>query len=697
MSTMRVGGLASGMDIDGIVEKLMMAERMPMDKLEQQKQIYEWQRDAYRDVNKKMTTFDTYIADNFILKSLNMKTATSSNSDLVEVVATSAASGTLSIEGVSQLAKAARGVGDVQVNATGATKLSTLGITGTSVSLKAIQVNGELAAKATDITFDENTTVSEFISKINGSDAGVTAIFENGRLSITAKNTGDYKAGAEVQVVSGADVFGKLGFGSLVGKSTGILAEGGTNARFELNGITTERTTNSFAMSGYNVTLKSTFNEVATHNKFQSAENTQFNLARTNLTNLINNLATTYSLTITNPVENEEQLKDNLDAVKTGINNKIIEHESSVETAEKDLKESRDIVIGSSTAGEMFDKLSPEAKDILSAKDNYNELSSPEQQALFGNDAAIFEKLKNVQLQNVAKDAANTKLTNAQAAMTDLAAAETSYNEAKISKDQVGPAPTDKVPASPVTMTATTNVAEIITKVKEFVTTYNGFIKDLTDKTRESKYREYKPLTALQKKEMKEKEIELWEDRSKSGLLRNDSIITSGLSSMRSLVYQTNHGVTNQKYNALYTIGIGTSKDYNSGGILEIDEAKLRKALEEDPDAVVQLLTMDGEKSATITKADGTTVQGNTRGFMRKIRDEMDAIEQKIDGRAGRGSMTETQYTLGKHLRNVNKSLDAWQDKLKAIESRYWKQFGAMESMINKANSQSASLMSQYY
>ena len=82
---------------------------------------------------------------------------------------------------------------------------------------------------------------------------------------------------------------------------------------------------------------------------------------------------------------------------------------------------------------------------------------------------------------------------------------------------------------------------------------------------------------------------------------------------------------------------------------------------------------------------------------MRKIRDELDVIEKKIDERAGRGSMAETQYTLGKYLRNVNQRLDAWKDKLTAIEDRYWKQFGAMEAMINKANSQSASLMSQYY
>lgn len=508
MSTMRIGGLASGMDIDSIVEKLMVAERMPMDKLEQQKQIYEWQRDAYRDVNKKMTTLDTYIADNFILKSLNTKTATSSNSDLVSAVATGAASGSLSIEKVTQLAEAARGLGDKVPGLTGDTKLSTLFASGTmptTFTLRAIDTQGKLGEEVS-IGIDENTTVSEFITKINGSNAGVSALFENGQLSLTAKNTGKEVNGDDAMTTdtNGSKLFAKLGLNDFVTKQ-------GQNAVFQVNGIETERTTNAFSINGYNVTLKAKFSE------------------------------------------------------------------------------------------------------------------------------------------------------------------------------------------NPVTMSASTNVDEIMTKVKEFVSTYNGFIKDLTDQTKQPKYRDYKPLTELQKKEMDTKDIENWETRAKSGLLKNDSILTSGLSSLRGLVYQTNHAVTNQKYNALYTIGIGTSKDYNSGGTLEIDETKLRKALEEDPDAVVQLLTMSGEKSATVTKADGTTVQSDTRGFMRKIRDEMDAIEKKIDERAGRGSMTETQYTLGKYLRNVNQSLDAWKDKLIKIEDRYWKQFGAMESMINKANSQSASLMSQYY
>ncbi|MFP3427583.1 flagellar filament capping protein FliD, partial [Pseudoalteromonas sp. SIMBA_162] len=68
----------------------------------------------------------------------------------------------------------------------------------------------------------------------------------------------------------------------------------------------------------------------------------------------------------------------------------------------------------------------------------------------------------------------------------------------------------------------------------------------------------------------------------------------------------------------------------------------------------------------------------------------------KIEERAGRSTMTETQYTLGKYLKDVNNRIETWQDKLVDIETRYWKQFSAMEMMINKANQQSTSLSSYF-
>jgi len=68
---MRIGGLASGMDIDQIVSDLMRAERIKVDKLYQQKQVMEWQKADYRDINLKLrslynTSFDMKLASSYL-------------------------------------------------------------------------------------------------------------------------------------------------------------------------------------------------------------------------------------------------------------------------------------------------------------------------------------------------------------------------------------------------------------------------------------------------------------------------------------------------------------------------------------------------------------------------------------------------------------------------------------------------------
>jgi len=110
----------------------------------------------------------------------------------------------------------------------------------------------------------------------------------------------------------------------------------------------------------------------------------------------------------------------------------------------------------------------------------------------------------------------------------------------------------------------------------------------------------------------------------------------------------------------------------------------------------VQLFTFDGDAKDTVT-VNGTTQTADTRGFLRKLRAEIDTIELKIEKRAGRASMNETQFTLGNYLRDINKRIDSWQDKLVSKENQYWRQFTEMEKMISKANSQSAMLMGQFY
>ena len=62
MAGLRIGGLASGMDIDGIVSQLMTAERMPLDKIEQKKIYTEWQRDDYRTMNTALSELDNMLS-----------------------------------------------------------------------------------------------------------------------------------------------------------------------------------------------------------------------------------------------------------------------------------------------------------------------------------------------------------------------------------------------------------------------------------------------------------------------------------------------------------------------------------------------------------------------------------------------------------------------------------------------------------
>ncbi|KOS04347.1 hypothetical protein AM598_01450, partial [Paenibacillus polymyxa] len=62
----------------------------------------------------------------------------------------------------------------------------------------------------------------------------------------------------------------------------------------------------------------------------------------------------------------------------------------------------------------------------------------------------------------------------------------------------------------------------------------NDLLNTFGSKVKEEKYRDYQPLTDEQKKDMKENDITLWEQKAKSGLLKNDNILSSAVSSMRS-------------------------------------------------------------------------------------------------------------------------------------------------------------------
>ncbi|MBU5676694.1 flagellar filament capping protein FliD [Alkaliphilus sp. MSJ-5] len=276
-----------------------------------------------------------------------------------------------------------------------------------------------------------------------------------------------------------------------------------------------------------------------------------------------------------------------------------------------------------------------------------------------------------------------------------------------------------------ITINVESNVDGVMEKVKGFVEEYNTLIDVLNGLLKEKNYRDYTPLLSEEKEAMKDREIELWEAKAKSGLLRNDESITRMLQNMRTGLYQNvyengyNEDGTRTKlsgFNHITQIGI-TTGNYQSGGRLEIDEAKLRQAIIDNPDGVINLLfkksdiTSVKDADGKINKDKVTEKRGNS-GLIERLFDDMISGMQDIVKRSGTGDNASlyrsVQYNmlidfvtsgsislLDKDITSVGTRIAREESLLTSKETRYWKQFTAMEKAMQKMNSQGSWLAAQ--
>lgn len=105
--SLRVGGLASGIDVETIVKQLMSAQKAKKDKLQQQKTLLEWKQEDYRTINNQLRKLRDATADLRLQGTFLKNTATSSDESKVSVTADGSAVGTYEIT-VESLATSSR-------------------------------------------------------------------------------------------------------------------------------------------------------------------------------------------------------------------------------------------------------------------------------------------------------------------------------------------------------------------------------------------------------------------------------------------------------------------------------------------------------------------------------------------------------------------------------------------------------------
>ncbi|MCF6410155.1 flagellar hook-associated protein 2 [Pseudalkalibacillus salsuginis] len=233
-------------------------------------------------------------------------------------------------------------------------------------------------------------------------------------------------------------------------------------------------------------------------------------------------------------------------------------------------------------------------------------------------------------------------------------------------------------------VSVTQNTDSIFDSIVKFVDKYNETIEKINGEIGETRYRSYLPLTKEQREDMGDREVELWEEKAKSGMLRGDTILSGGLNAMRSGLYSQVTGANvSSNYNQLAQIGIKTSSNYRDGGKLIIDPDKLKKAIQDDPNAVYQLFMSKGETTSE-------------QGIARRLRESISDTMTKIEVRAGNSLKTNQQFSLGRNMTDLDSRISNFERKLIGIEDRYWSQFTAMEKAISRMNQQSMFLMNQF-
>lgn len=239
------------------------------------------------------------------------------------------------------------------------------------------------------------------------------------------------------------------------------------------------------------------------------------------------------------------------------------------------------------------------------------------------------------------------------------------------------------------------DVDAVVNNIKAFIGKYNELIDTLNGKLTEERFRGFQPLTDEQKDSMKDADIEKWEAKAKSGLLRNDSMLSPLANSLKMAAFELVDGLGTN----LSAIGISTTK-YTDKGKLTINEAKLREAIQNTPDKVMNLFSKESSISYSpdLSQADRNT-RYTENGFVNRVYDIIqNNIRTTRDSSGKKGSLLEkagiagdvTEYvnSMNIEISNNEKLISELQRKLLTKEDNLYAKFARMESALNQMSKQ---------
>lgn len=689
---MRVTGLASGMNIDEIVENMMKAQSIPLNKIKQQKTLLEWQRDSYREMNTLLLDFRSQLTNMKLSSFYRTRSVASTNEDIVSAtVASGAGQSSYTISKISSLA-----VAESRMTNSGISKQS-FNKVDTTKSLFTVQ-----GAFANEMSWKQGSVESKSIVTKEGEP--ITLGLADGVQITDLENMTVEVNGIKYTVIdSGTPKSGEV----MVNKDTGELTFGDTiaaNSTIKVNYVTDKKVENkTITKDTTQIQLKGALVAGQIKLSFKDGTDTTIELSdeytgidtngnrigkikdgdkvvgEINYETGVITFNSEFSNYFPAETENSEE-KPKLELTITSQQNYfsfgLTTHTSKGQIDEKFL------IQGSDSLNSVMSKVNNSKLGVTMFYDSYSDkvTMTRKETGVYNENGQEIEFTDGDFLTQVLGfqngDSGNyIKAENATFTVNGL---ETSRQSNTFSINGVT-FTLKKTTDTPVTINVNNDNDALFENIKNFVDKYNELVEKIEKKLSEPKYKDYLPLTDDEKEELSETQQEKWENMAKSGILRNDSILSGLITQMRTAIYSAvNQDDLDSAMKSLSAIGITTTADFTTAK-LEINESKLKAAIEKDPNSIELLFN-------------GTGATDGQKGVIQRLYDKVNATMDQLKERAGNSYSVNNQFTIGRQLDDLDDRIERFEDRLADLETRYYSQFTAMEQAIQKANSQAAYL-----
>lgn len=238
-----------------------------------------------------------------------------------------------------------------------------------------------------------------------------------------------------------------------------------------------------------------------------------------------------------------------------------------------------------------------------------------------------------------------------------------------------------------VTLAGKNDGSDLADKIESFINDYNDLLGTINTRLYETRDKSYMPLTDDDKEGMTDKQIEKWEKKAQTGLLKNDSYLTQFADDMK----LTMSSIMSSSGLSLEKIGIEPVKDYTTqNGLFTVDKSKLTAAIEKDPKGVMELFTKGFTDSSSAEKGLLTKLETN-------LEYHATGTFSRLANKAGVASgVTSVNNEMSKDITERKKLIAQMESDYTTRENKLYIKYSKLESSLASLQSQQSSLASYF-